>query len=100
MAPSKRGELEILSVLQDFQKTNQLEVRELERGTAWFDTGNPDSLFEASEYIKLLQSRQNRLISAPEEIAWRNKWISDFQLEKFAVDFTAEKYRDKLLSLL
>lgn len=100
VTPSRRGELEILSVLQDFQESNNLEVRELERGTAWFDTGNPDSLFEASEYIKLLQSRQNRLICAPEEIAWRNKWISDLQLEKIALEFTAEKYRDKLLSLI
>ena len=98
--PSQRGELEILSVLESYHETDEIQVRELERGTAWFDTGNPDSLFEASEYIKLLQSRQNRLISSPEEIAWRNGWISSTQLEMIATQFTAEKYRDKLLSLI
>lgn len=97
---SNRGELEIISVLNSYLGDNQLQTRELERGTAWFDTGNPDSLFEASEYIKLIQSRQNRLISSPEEIAWRYGWISNAQLAKNAQDFTSEKYRTLLLELL
>lgn len=97
---SARGELEIISVLKSYLGEDQLDARVLERGTAWFDTGNPDSLFEASEYVKLIQSRQNHLISSPEEIAWRNGWITGNQLEQNAHDFTSGKYKTLLLELL
>ena len=98
--PSARGELEILSLMSSYLASGEIELRELERGTAWFDTGTPESLFEASEYVKVIQSRQNRLISSPEEIAWRNNWISSDQLIESANKFTAGFYKEKLLELI
>jgi len=98
--PSARGELEILSLMSSYLASGEIELRELERGTAWFDTGTTESLFEASEYVKVIQSRQNRLISSPEEIAWRNNWISSDQLIESANKFTAGFYKEKLLELI
>ena len=98
--PSARGELEILTLMSSYLASSEIELRELERGTAWFDTGTPESLFEASEYVKVIQSRQNRLISSPEEIAWRNNWISSEQLIDSANKFTAGFYKEKLFELI
>ena len=98
--PSARGELEILSLMSSFLASREIELRELERGTAWFDTGTPESLFEASEYVKVIQSRQNRLISSPEEIAWRNNWISNSDLKQLASAYGKNEYGQYLQRLV
>tara|TARA_B100000886_G_C20363228_1_gene466149 strand:+ start:14 stop:901 length:888 start_codon:yes stop_codon:yes gene_type:complete len=77
---SSRGELEITWLNQLYLKENTLNAQKIGRGVAWFDTGTKDSLYEASGYIRTLQNRQGLMIGSPEEIAWRNSWISDKEL--------------------
>lgn len=74
--PSERGELEITALNDLYLRENKLKGIVLGRGFAWLDTGTMDSLIEASEFVQMLEKRQGVKISAPEEIAYRNKWIS------------------------
>ena len=85
--PSDRGELEITSLNDIYLKNNSLKGIVLGRGFAWLDTGTMDSLIEASEFVQMIEKRQGVKISAPEEIAFRNKWIS-----KTEILASAEKY--------
>jgi glucose-1-phosphate thymidylyltransferase len=82
--PSARGELEITTVNQQFLNDEELKVQLFGRGFAWLDTGTHDSLSEASTFIEVLEKRQGLKVSCLEEIAWRNKWISDDQLLEIA----------------
>jgi glucose-1-phosphate thymidylyltransferase len=77
---SSRGELEITAINEMYLQEGSLKVEILPRGTAWLDAGTPDSLFQASSYIKAIQDRQGHKIACLEEIAYRNKWISDTEL--------------------
>ena len=77
---SERGELEITSLNQIFLKENKLNVKIMNRGATWLDTGTFDSLSEASTYIQTLEHRQGLKIGSPEEISWRNGWITSKQL--------------------
>lgn len=77
---SERGELEITSINEMYLQEGSLKVEVLPRGTAWLDAGTPDSLFQASSYIKAIQDRQGHKIACLEEIAYRNNWISDKEL--------------------
>lgn len=87
VVPSPRGELEITSLNDIYLKENKLSGIILGRGFAWLDTGTMDSLVEAAEFVQMVEKRQGVKISAPEEIAFRNEWISkDLLLE------SAEKY--------
>lgn len=74
--PSARGELEITSINQLYLKAGNLNVKLLGRGFAWFDAGTTNSLLEASEFVRVIEERQNTKIAALEEIAYRNGWIS------------------------
>ena len=87
VTPSSRGELEITSLNQLYLQEGLLDVQVLGRGFAWLDTGTMDSLAEATDYVRMIQTRQGIEISTPEEIAYKNNWISREQLLK-----SAEKY--------
>ena len=78
--PSARGELEITTLNEMYLKDGLLDVQLLGRGFAWLDTGTFSSLLDASNFVETVESRQGITISAPEEIAYRNKWINKEQL--------------------
>lgn len=78
--PSKRGELEITDINKIYLREKQLKVKIMGRGMSWFDIGEIDSFNEASNYVRAIQNRQGLSIGCPEEIAWRNKWISSEEL--------------------
>lgn len=98
--PSPRGELEITDVNQTYLEQGTLTVETLGRGHAWFDTGTPDSLLEAAQYVQTLEKRQGFRIACPEEIAWRNGWIDDSRLEALAMSLEKSGYGSYLLSLI
>ena len=98
--PSDRGELEITTVNQQFLKDEELKVQLFGRGFAWLDTGTHDSLSEASTFIEVLEKRQGLKVSCLEEIAWRNKWISDSQLVEIAEPMSKNEYGQYLLKLI
>jgi glucose-1-phosphate thymidylyltransferase len=97
--PSPRGELEITTVNQEFLKENELKVQLLGRGFAWLDTGTHDSLSEASTFVEVIEKRQGLKIACLEEIAYRNKWITDEQLTKLITPMSKNQYGQYLEKL-
>ena len=94
--PSKRGELEITDLNRMYLQAGDLTVQLLDRGFAWLDTGTMDSLFEASEFVRVLSQRQGVTISAPEEIAFNNGWINGGQLGEIAKCYGKSPYGSHL----
>jgi len=98
--PSARGELEITDVNNVYLKARRLCVEQLSRGYAWFDAGTFDTLLEASNFIQTLEHRQGMKIASPEEIAFRNGWIDQNQLERILAPFYKSGYADTVLNSL
>lgn len=100
LRPSPRGELEITDLNNIYLQQNRLEVRRMERGMAWLDTGTHDSLLEASHFIQTLEKRQGLKVGCPEEVAWRQGWIDGEQLLRLARPLDKSGYGPYLRSLL
>lgn len=98
--PSERGELEITAVNKVYLERNQLKIIPLGRGMAWLDTGTPEGLLKAAEYVEAIQSRQGFYIACIEEIAWRRGFIDDKQLEAIGNSLRMTDYGQYILSLL
>jgi glucose-1-phosphate thymidylyltransferase len=98
--PSARGELEITAVNNEYLKRNQLSVSVLPEGTAWLDSGTFESLHDASSYVRVVEERQGMKVACLEEIAWRNSWISDVQLQHHAEQLAKSPYGEYLQKLL
>src|SRR5690554_5952589 len=98
--PSHRGELEITSINQAYLERGDLKVEQLGRGFAWLDTGTHESLLEASMFVQTVEHRQGLKIACLEEIAWRNKWLSDQQLLSAADELAKNGYGHYMRSLV
>lgn len=97
--PSSRGELEITSVNNEYLRMGQLHVELMGRGMAWLDTGTPQGMLKAAEYVEEVQSRQGFYISCLEEIAWRRGFISRAQLQTLGEELKMTEYGQYLLSI-
>jgi len=98
--PSKRGELEITTVNQEFLRAEELRVELLGRGFAWLDTGTYDSLSEASTFVEVIEKRQGLKVACLEEIAYRNRWIDADKLQELARPMAKNQYGQYLLNLI
>lgn len=98
--PSKRGELEITSVNQEYLKQQNLKVQTLQRGFAWLDTGTHDSLSEASTFIEVIEKRQGLKVACLEEIAFKQGWIDAATLERDAKPMLKNDYGKYLMNLI
>lgn len=100
LKPSIRGEYEITDLNKSYLQEDLLSVKLFGRGFAWLDTGNCDSLLEAGNFVETIQNRQGFYVSCIEEIAWRNKWISDEQLYKLGKKMDKTAYGQYIISLI
>ena len=100
LKPSARGEYEITDLNRLYLEAGALHVERMGRGFAWLDTGTHDSLLEAGQFIATLEKRQGLKVACPEEIAWRNGWIDDAQLERLAKPLEKSGYGRYLIATL
>lgn len=99
LKPSKRGELEITDLNRIYLEQGKLDVITLGRGYAWLDTGTVESLLDAAEFVKIIETRQGISISAIEEIAFKNKWINEAQLRSAAAAHGKSAYGTHLMNI-
>lgn len=97
--PSARGELEITSVNEEYMNIGKLKVEKLGRGMTWFDTGTHDALLETASFVQTIEKRQGLQISCPEEIAYKNGWITAEELSKLADKYMKTDYGKYLKDL-
>ena len=98
--PSARGELEITDLNRLYLERGKLSVEIMGRGYAWLDTGTHESLLDAGQFIATIEKRQGLKVACPEEVAWRQGWIDDEQLERCAVALGKSSYGEYVRSLL
>lgn len=98
--PSARGEIEITAVNNAYLEMGELSVELMGRGIAWLDTGTPDGMLKAAQFVEAVQDRQGFYVSCIEEIAWRRKFIDDEQLKKIGESLKMTDYGQYLLSLV
>lgn len=97
--PSKRGELEITSINEEYMKKNRLYVETFGRGMTWFDTGTHDALLETASFVQTIEKRQGMQVCSPEEIAFQKGWISADQLAIIAEKYKKTEYGQYLKEL-
>ncbi len=100
LEPSPRGELEITDLNRVYMDRGKLNVKLWSRGTAWLDAGTHESLLQAGTFVEAIEERQGMMIGCPEEIAWRQKFINDAQLETLAEPMKNNGYGQYLYRLL
>lgn len=98
LTPSSRGELEITDLNKLYLNHNALKLVIMGRGFSWLDTGTPNSLLDAGKFVQTIEARQGLKVACPEEIAWRNGWVSTADVERIASQFTGD-YRDYLRTI-
>lgn len=98
--PSPRGEYEITDINRIYLENGELNVRTLNRGYAWLDTGTPDNLLDAAVFVRVIEKRQNYKIACPEEIAWRKGFINIKEFEKIISKFKNNDYGKYLKNLI
>ena len=98
--PSARGELEITSVNEAFLRDGELRLQVLGRGFAWLDTGTQESLFDASRFVEVIETRQGVQVACLEEIAWRKGWISDDDMLRLAEPMKNNSYGQYMIKLI
>ena len=98
--PSERGEIEITAVNNAYLEMGELKVELFKRGVAWLDTGTPDGMLKAAEFVETVQDRQGFYVSCIEEIAWRRGFITNEQLQKIGEELKMTDYGRYLLDLI
>ena len=99
LKPSPRGELEITNLLSIYKSEGTLRINVLERGTAWLDTGTVESLIQAGEFVKVIENRQGLKIGCPEEVAFREGFITENEFLKCIKTCPGSSYKDYLISV-
>lgn len=97
--PSHRGELEITSINEEYLKRGKLAVTTLDRGDVWLDTGTINSMTDAADYIRVIQTRTGLIIGSPEEVAWREGFITSSQLKTLAQPLAKSGYGNYLSAI-
>lgn len=100
LQPSARGELEITALNEAYLKRGKLHVELMARGMAWLDTGTPEGMLNAAQYVEAVQSRQGMYIACPEEIAWQQGFITDEQVAAIGNELKMTEYGQYLMDLV
>lgn len=98
--PSARGELEITTVNEHFRRSGDLKLKVMGRGFAWLDTGTQESLFDASRFVEVVETRQGVQVSCLEEIAWNKGWLSDEDMLRLAEPMKKNAYGQYMINLV